>query len=137
LNNKPPYIFEDGLQTRDFVHVKDVAKAVLLALEKSGGDYMPINVGSGKPTSIIELAEILIKLYKRNVKPYVSYKYRKGDIRHCYADISRARQLLGYEPTIRLEDGLKDLVKWANEHKWAAADLSDKAIRELEERKLI
>jgi len=137
LNNKPPYIFEDGLQTRDFVHVKDVAKAVLLALEKSGGDYMPINVGSGKPISIIELAEILIKLYGRNVKPYVSYKYRKGDIRHCYADISRARQLLGYEPTIRLEDGLKDLVKWAEERKWAAADLSDKAIRELEERKLI
>jgi dTDP-L-rhamnose 4-epimerase len=98
---------------------------------------MPINVGSGKPISIIELAEILIKLYKRNVKPYVSYKYRKGDIRHCYADISRARQLLGYEPTIRLEDGLKDLVKWAEEHRWAAADLSDKAIRELEERKLI
>jgi len=137
LNDKHPYIFEDGLQTRDFVHVKDVAKAVLLALEKSGGDYMPINVGSGKPISIIELAEILIKLYGRNMKPYVSYKYRKGDIRHCYADISRARQLLGYEPTIRLEDGLKDLVKWAEEHRWAAADLSDKAIRELEERKLI
>jgi dTDP-L-rhamnose 4-epimerase len=137
LNNKPPYIFEDGLQTRDFVHVKDVTKAVLLALEKSDGDYMPINIGSGKPTSIIELAEILIKLYGRDVKPYVSYKYRKGDIRHCYADISRARQLLGYEPTIRLEDGLKDLVKWAEEHRWAAADLSDKAIRELEERKLI
>jgi dTDP-L-rhamnose 4-epimerase len=137
LNNKPPYIFEDGLQTRDFVHVKDVAKAVLLALEKSDGDYMPINVGSGKPTSIIELAEILIKLYGRNVKPYVSYKYRKGDIRHCYADISRARRLLGYEPTIRLEEGLKDLVKWVEEHRWAAADLSDKAIRELEERKLI
>lgn len=137
LNDKPPYIFEDGLQMRDFVNVRDAAKAVVLALEKSGGDYMSINVGSGKPTSIIKLAQILIRLYGKNMEPYVSYKYRKGDVRHCYADIARARLLLGYEPTVGMDEGLKDLVKWAVEHGWAAVDLSDKAIRELEERKLI
>ncbi|MEM3573405.1 MAG: GDP-mannose 4,6-dehydratase [Nitrososphaeria archaeon] len=103
LNDRPPYIFEDGLQTRDFVNVRDATKAVLLALEESGGDYMPINVGSGKPTSIIKLAETLIRLYGKNMKPYVSYRYRKGDVRHCYADITRAKLLLGYEPSIGMD----------------------------------
>jgi dTDP-L-rhamnose 4-epimerase len=137
LNDKPPYIFEDGLQTRDFVNVKDVAKAVGLALEKNGSNYMPLNVGSGKPISIIELANILIRLYGKNMEPYVSCRYRKGDVRHCCADITRARRLLGYEPSVGMDEGLKDLVKWAMEHGWAATDLSEKAIGELEERKLL
>jgi dTDP-L-rhamnose 4-epimerase len=137
LNDKPPYIFEDGLQTRDFVNVKDVAKAVVLALEKNVCDYMPINVGSGKPISIIELARILLRLYGKNMESLVSYRYRKGDVRHCYADISRARHLLGYEPAVGMDEGLADLVNWALEHGWGAVDLSNKAIKELEERKLI
>lgn len=136
LNNKPPYIFEDGLQTRDFVHVKDVATANLLALERSGGDYQAINIGSGKPISILELAQTLIQLYGSSLKPYVSGRYRKGDIRHCYADISRARSKLGYDPKISVKEGLADLVEWAKLHKWDAEDLFDKALQELEEKKL-
>lgn len=137
LNDKPPYIFEDGLQMRDFVNVKDVAKAVLLALEKSNGDYMPINAGSGKPTSIIKLAQILVRLYGRSMRSHVSHRCRKGDVRHCYADISRAKGLLDYEPSIRLEEGLENLVKWSVKHGWTAVDFSDKAMSELEKRKLI
>lgn len=137
LNDKPPYIFEDGLQMRDFVNVKDVAKAVLLSLEKSSGDYMPINVGSGKPVSIIELAQILLKLYGKSMESSVSYRSRKGDVRHCFADISRAKRLLNYEPSVRLEEGIENLVEWSMVHGWAAVDFSDEAIRELEERKLL
>ncbi|MGQ9543668.1 MAG: SDR family NAD(P)-dependent oxidoreductase [Candidatus Bathyarchaeia archaeon] len=92
LNNKPPYIFEDGNQKRDFIHVKDIAKANLNALEHNNANYQAINIGTGKPITIKNLAETLTKLYnKPNLKPYISYEYRKGDIRHCYADISKAQ----------------------------------------------
>jgi len=136
LNNKPPYVFEDGNQTRDFVHVKDVAQAVVLALEKNSADYMPVNVGAGKAITIKEVAERLANLLKFDIKPIISNRFRKGDVRHCFADISRARNLLGYEPKISVEDGFRELVVWAKEHHWEAVDLFDKAIKELEERKL-
>jgi dTDP-L-rhamnose 4-epimerase len=114
LNDKPPYIFEDGNQTRDFIHVKDIAKANLKALEHSNPNYKAINIGTGKPISIQNLSETLTKLYtKPNLKPYISNEYRKGDIRHCYADIQRARKLLNFEPTIILEDGQTELAEWA------------------------
>jgi len=111
LNNKPPYIFEDGNQSRDFIHVKDIAKANLLALEKSAADFTAVNIGTGRQTSIKRIAELLIKTLDYKLNPHVSNRYRKGDIRHCYADISKARNLLGYEPTIKLEDGLKEMWK--------------------------
>jgi len=85
-------IFEDGNQTRDFIHAKDVAKANLNALEHNDADYKAINIGTGKPITIKELAETLTQLYnKPNLKPYVSNEYRKGDIRHCYADTTKAQ----------------------------------------------
>ena len=137
LNNKPPYIFEDGNQTRDFIHVKDVAKANLNALEHSNADYKAINIGTGKPITIKELAETLTKLYKKpNLKPYVSNEYRKGDIRHCYADTNKAQKLLNYEPSISLEDGLTELAEWAKTHDWGAIDLFEKALKELKEKRL-
>jgi len=137
LNDKPPYIFEDGNQTRDFIHVKDLAKANLNALEHSNANYKAINIGTGKPISIRTLAETLIKLYgKSNLQPYVSNEYRKGDIRHCYADIQKAHKLLNYEPTVSPEDGFNELVEWAKAHEWGAVDLFDKALRELKEKQL-
>lgn len=137
LNDKPPYVFEDGKQMRDFVHVKDLAKANLNALELNGADYRAVNIGTGKPISIGELAEILTKLFDRsNLRSYISNEYRKGDVRHCYADIHMARELLSYEPSISLEDGLTELVGWAKTHGWGATDLFDKALRELKERRL-
>ncbi|MEM0172593.1 MAG: GDP-mannose 4,6-dehydratase, partial [Thermoproteota archaeon] len=68
--------------------------------------------------------------------PIISNKFRKGDIRHCFADISKAKELLGYEPKISIEEGFKELVIWAKKHHWEAVDLFDKAMKELEERKL-
>jgi dTDP-L-rhamnose 4-epimerase len=137
LNNRPPYLFEDGKQTRDFVHVRDVARANLLALEKSGADYMAVNIGSGSPTSIADLAWLLIQTYGAKVKPFISYRYRKGDVRHCYADLSRAKKYLGYSPTVSLSEGLRELADWARTHGWGAVDLFEKAMRELEEKRLV
>jgi len=137
LNNKSPYIFEDGDQTRDFIHVKDVAQANLNALENSKANYKAINIGTGKPITIKNLAETLTKLYdKSNLQPCVSNEYRKGDIRHCYANIQRARKLLNFEPSVSLEDGLTELAEWAKTHDWGATDLFEKALRELRERRL-
>jgi dTDP-L-rhamnose 4-epimerase len=136
LNNKPPYIFEDGEQKRDFIHVKDIAKANLLALEKNSANYSKINIGTGKPISIKELANLLIEIYGINIKPYISYRYRKGDIRHCFADISRAKNLLEFVPSISIKEGLIELTYWAKEHKWGAIDLFEKSLKELEEKKL-
>jgi len=137
LNNKPPYIFEDGNQTRDFIHVKDIAKANLNALEHNNADYQAINIGTGKPITIKKLAETLTKLYKKpTLKPYISNEYRKGDIRHCYANIQKARKLLNFEPSISLEEGLTELAEWAETHGWGATDLFEKALKELREKHL-
>jgi len=137
LNNKPPYIFEDGNQTRDFIHVKDIAQANLNALEHNNANYHAINIGTGKPITIKNLAETLTKVYnKPNLKPYISNEYRKGDIRHCYADITKAQKLLDFQPTITLKDGLNELASWAKTHGWDAVDLFEKALKELKERHL-
>jgi dTDP-L-rhamnose 4-epimerase len=136
LNNKPPFIFEDGQQLRDFVHVRDVARACALALSRDQADYMAINVGTGKPVSILEIAQTLNELYGRDLKPIVSQEYRKGDIRHCYPDITKAKQLLGFEPEIQLREGLRELATWAKEHGWGSVDLFDRALGELKEKDL-
>jgi dTDP-L-rhamnose 4-epimerase len=137
LNNKSPYIFEDGNQRRDFVHVEDIAKANLNALEYSNANYQAINVGTGNSISIKELAETLIKLYsKPNIQPYISNEYRKGDIRHCYADITRAQRLLNFKPTITLQNGLTELAEWAKTNEWGAIDLFEKGLKELREKRL-
>jgi len=136
LRNNAPYIFEDGKQTRDFIHVKDVAKANLQALECNSADYMAVNVGTGKPISIIDLAGILIDLYGTKHQPYISGKYRKGDIRHCYADTQTMHRLLNFKPTTNLRNGLTELTEWAKAHRWGAIDLFDKALDELTSRRL-
>jgi dTDP-L-rhamnose 4-epimerase len=137
LNNKSPYIFEDGNQKRDFIHVKEIAKANLIALENNNANYQAINIGTGKSISIIELAETLIKLYKKpNLKPYISKEYRKGDIRHCFADVTKAKKLLNFESTTTLEAGLTELAGWAKIHGWGAEDHFEKALQELKEKNL-
>lgn len=105
---KPPIIYGDGEQTRDFIHVYDVAEAIRLLIER-GVENEIINLGSGKPTAIKELAELMIKLTNRNLKPIFT-KARPGEIRHSYADTSKARRLLNFEPSIDLERGLGDLL---------------------------
>ncbi len=113
LNDMPPLIYEDGYQQRDFVSVYDVARACRLALEKPGAPGRTFNVGSGYQYTILEIAERMAKAFgKRHVVAKVTGKYRMGDIRHCFADISRARTVLGYEPGVTLEEGLNELSEW-------------------------
>lgn len=112
LNGKAPLVFEDGRQMRDFVSVKDIVQANLLAMEQSGADGMALNVGSGEPVSIREVAAALMEALESGIFPELTGKYRAGDIRHCFADISAARKHLGYEPRVRFTDGIKELVGW-------------------------
>ena len=99
--------------------------------------FKTINIGTGKPVNNKKLAETLTKLYnKPNLKPYISNEYRKGDIRHCYTDTTKAQKLLNFQPSISLEDGLNELAEWAKTHGWDTADLFEKALKELKERHL-
>ena len=113
LNGNPPIIFEDGLQQRDFVHVRDVARACRLALESEDAPGAAFNIGSGRAISVLEVAQKIAKvLGASRVRPEITHKYRVGDVRHCFADISRARQVLGYEPSTSFSDGLRELARW-------------------------
>lgn len=133
-NNHPPLINEDGLQSRDFVSVHDVVRACSMALESDKANYEIMHVGSGKATSILQVAQMLIDLSGSNVKPEVSYHYRKGDVRHCTADISKIKKLLGWEPQVSFSQGLKELYEWSKTE--TAVDQVDKAVQELKERGL-
>ncbi|HEX5217937.1 MAG TPA: NAD-dependent epimerase/dehydratase family protein [Verrucomicrobiae bacterium] len=113
LNHSAPLIFEDGSQQRDFVSVHDVAQACRLALEKPEAANQVFNVGSGSHFTVREIAERMAQvLGKADLEPTITGKYRVGDIRHCFADISRAREVLGYEPGVGFDEGLVELADW-------------------------
>ncbi|HOV21707.1 MAG TPA: SDR family NAD(P)-dependent oxidoreductase [bacterium] len=135
-NNKPPIIFEDGMQTRDFIWVDDIINACILSIQKDQANYEIFNVGSGKPTYLKEIAEILIKLLNKNLKPEITYKFRKGDVRHCYADISKIKEKLGFKIETELEEGMKKLIDWSKKEK-KVKDKFDYAEKQLKNRHLI
>ncbi|HEY3927015.1 MAG TPA: NAD-dependent epimerase/dehydratase family protein [Candidatus Koribacter sp.] len=112
LNKRSPMVFEDGCQQRDFVSVHDIVQANLKALERADADGQAINIGSGSPISISQVAESLAKSLGVRVEPEVTGKYRAGDIRHCFADIGLARKVLGYEPQFQFAHGIGELVEW-------------------------
>jgi len=112
MNGNPPLIFEDGAQLRDFVSVEDVVRANLLAMESPRADGMALNIGSGEPISIREVAAELARAMDSDITAELTQKYRAGDVRHCFADISAARKFLAYTPQVSFADGLKDLVGW-------------------------
>jgi dTDP-L-rhamnose 4-epimerase len=112
LNGNRPLVFEDGEQMRDFVSVQDVAQANLLAMQSSGADGMALNIGSGEPISIREVAAALASALGTEIAPELTGKYRAGDIRHCFGDISAARTYLRYEPQVRFTKGVEELVEW-------------------------
>jgi dTDP-L-rhamnose 4-epimerase len=115
LNGNRPLIFEDGRQSRDFVSVHDVVQALLLAAEREeavGGAY---NVGSGESVTVTGVAETLADVLGVEIEPEVTCRYRVGDIRHCFADITRARAALGYHPRVTLQEGMAELVGWLQE----------------------
>ncbi|MBI5637569.1 MAG: SDR family NAD(P)-dependent oxidoreductase [Nitrospinae bacterium] len=132
---KAPVVYEDGGQTRDFVSVADVVAANLLALEKSGADYHAVNIGGGVPTPVRAVAETLARLHGRpDIAPHITGTFRKGDIRHCFADLARARELLGYVPAVGFEEGMWRLIEWARTAE--ASDKFDLAAKELADRGL-
>ena len=113
LNGNAPLVNEDGEQRRDFVSVRDVAQACLLAMDKAGGVAgQAFNVGSGRNYTVLEVGRRLAESLGKNIEPEITGKYRVGDIRHCFADISLTRSLLGYEPKVQLEDSLIELAGW-------------------------
>ena len=113
LNRRAPVVYEDGLQRRDFVSVYDVARALRLALESPAAAGEVFNVGSGQSYSVLEIAQrMAAALDVDDIAAQVTGSYRVGDIRHCFADISRARQILGYEPHMEFEAGLLELASW-------------------------
>ncbi len=113
INNQAPLVFEDGEQQRDFVSVHDIVHANILAMERSESDGEVINIGCGKPITIRRVAEILATaLGKPELAPVITQRYRSGDIRHCFADLTKARRLLGYEPQVTHEEGFRELAVW-------------------------
>ena len=135
LNGRAPMIFEDGEQRRDFVSVHDIARGCALALESDAAAGHAINVGSGRSATVREVAERLARVTGRfEVEPEVTGEYRVGDIRHCFADIGLARELLGYEPRVGIDDGMAELAGWLEGQ--TAEDRVDSANGELAARGL-
>ncbi len=129
LNGNAPMVFEDGNQMRDFVSIHDIVRANLLAMERPESDGEVINIGCGTPITIRRVAELLSEALGKPVDPVVSQKFRAGDIRHCYADISKARKLLGYEPQVTHEQGFRELADWLSQQE--AEDKAETMLKEL------
>jgi len=135
LNGHRPLIFEDGLQRRDFVSVYDIARACRLALEAPGGSGGVFNIGSGRSISICAVAQKIAHVLGCDaIEPELTGRYRAGDIRHCFADITHAQRTLGYEPKVEFEDGIEDLAIWLKEQ--APEDRVAEACTELSTRGL-
>jgi dTDP-L-rhamnose 4-epimerase len=134
LNEHAPIVFEDGRQMRDFVHVSDVVQANLLALDSDITGEHVFNVGTGRPRTVLNVAETLSKLLESSQTPEVLDRCRVGDIRHCYADISRIEGELGFRPKVEFEEGMGDLLEWL--HSQRAEDHVQEAQEELIRRNL-
>lgn len=134
LNGNAPLIFEDGRQRRDFVSVHDTATACRLALERDTGPTSVVNVASGQARTILSVARDMGHALHREIPPMITGTYRVGDIRHCFADIRRAKDLLGYEPSVDFAAGLDELATWLERQ--TAEDRVAQASAELEARGL-
>jgi dTDP-L-rhamnose 4-epimerase len=134
LNGSPPIIFEDGEQTRDFIHVSDIVEGIKLALESDRAVGQAVNLGTGRPVSVREIAAVLGHGLGVELEPEVREQFRSGDIRHCYADPARAKELLGFSASVSLEDGMEGLTEWLAGQE--AEDRLDSATDELVSRGL-
>ncbi|MDF1586120.1 NAD-dependent epimerase/dehydratase family protein [Marinimicrococcus flavescens] len=136
LNGRAPMIFEDGRQRRDFVHVRDVARAIHAALTVPAAQGLSLNVGSGRSRTIQEVACALARAVGRSeLQPEITGRYRAGDIRHCFADLAEARTALGFEPQEDFDEGLVELAGWLEGQ--VADDRVEQATRELASRGLV
>lgn len=134
LNLEAPIIFEDGLQSRDFVHVSDVAQANVSAIEKDKVNYEVLNVGTGRAQTVLDMAHTLAKTLGVQVMPRIEQRFREGDIRHCYAGISKTQNVLDFSPKVTFENGIAELARWVNEQE--SVDKVEQAMIELEQRSL-
>jgi dTDP-L-rhamnose 4-epimerase len=134
LNRHQPVIFEDGEQSRDFTHVSDIVNGILLALESEAAVGHAVNLGTGRPTTVANVAQVISAGMGLDIEPERAEQYRAGDIRHCFADPTRARELLGFEATTSFEAGMRELVDWLQDKN--AVDRVDAATRELAARGL-
>jgi len=134
LNDRPPRVFEDGRQLRDFVSVHDVARAFETALDGDGADGLAVNIGSGESVTVLELAHRLARQLGKEIEPEVTGEQRVGDVRHCFADVSLAREILGFEARVALDDGIAELAEWLVGR--SAVDRVDEATQELARRGL-
>ncbi|HYP49135.1 MAG TPA: NAD-dependent epimerase/dehydratase family protein [Thermoleophilaceae bacterium] len=132
LADRPPLVFEDGRQMRDLVHVADVVRATVSALDAPAAPGHAINVGTGRPLEIAQLARRLASVLGSTLEPELTGECRAGDIRHCYADITLGQRLLGFEATTTLDNGLAELEDWISGQAidWAAGELALEALRE-------
>jgi dTDP-L-rhamnose 4-epimerase len=112
LNGRAPVIFEDGNQSRDFIHVSDIVAGIQLALEPGKGDGLALNLGTGKTVTVRQVGETLARELGVEVEPEIRNEFRAGDIRHCIADIARARDELGFEPHVGFDEGMHELAGW-------------------------
>jgi len=129
-------IFEDGLESRDFINVTDVATAIRLCIEKDEANSKIMNVGSGNPTSVLEVANMLVEAFDSKNRIEITGEYRLGDIRHCYADIKLMSNTLGFEPQTKIESGIAYFVQWVKAQALPEDNL-DKANEELKRRKMM
>jgi dTDP-L-rhamnose 4-epimerase len=112
LNGRPPVVFEDGGQSRDFVHVSDIAAGIEAALDPARADGAAVNLGTGRSVTVLDVAAVLGAGLGVGLEPEVLGDYRAGDIRHCFASTERARELLGFAPQVAFEDGMAELTGW-------------------------
>lgn len=135
-NGQAPMVFEDGQQRRDFVHVRDVARAFLLALDRLEADGEVFNIGSGVDRTVEEVALLQAQAMGRpDLEPEIAGKARAGDIRHCIPDLTKAREVLGYQAQEDFGEGLAELADWVARQE--AEDRVVEARRELEMRGLV
>jgi dTDP-L-rhamnose 4-epimerase len=134
LNGRAPIVFEDGRQSRDFVHVRDVAAAVLAALEPGAGDGAAVNVAAGVRVTVAQVASTLAAALGVELEPEIRNEFRAGDIRHCVGDTARAGELLGWSAQVSFDEGMRELAGWLASQ--TAVDRGDEAAAALAERGL-
>ena len=135
-NNKPISIFEDGQESRDFVFISDVVDATIAGIENPAADNQIFNVGTGVATTVLEVATTLVKNYGADVPVTITGNFRLGDIRHNYADMSKIKRLLGFEPKIGFEDGIQQFTNWVNQQSVLPSKY-DESIKEMKAKGLM